>query len=89
LDHPTASGFSLLLHEPYHVTAVKEDVAVIILDILDLTTTLNASFVKNLELAGCELFAHQAALEFSLKKFFIDFLLSPDVLRGRLLLILI
>jgi hypothetical protein len=45
LDHPTAGGFPLLLHESHHVTAVKEDVAIIILDVLDLTTTLDASFV--------------------------------------------
>jgi hypothetical protein len=89
LDHPTAGRFSLLLHESHHITAVKEDVAIIILDVLDLTTTLNPSFVQNLELARCELFTHQAALKLSLKKFFIDFLLSPDVLRGRPLLVLV
>lgn len=40
LDHPSAGRFSLLFHEPHHVTAVKEDVAIIILDVLDLATTL-------------------------------------------------
>ena len=39
LDHPTAGGFSLLLHESHHVAAVKEDVAIIILYVLDLATT--------------------------------------------------
>jgi len=89
LDHPTAGRFSLLLHQSHHVTAVKEDVAIIILDVLDLATTLDASFVQNLELARCELFTHQASLKFPLKKFFIDLLLSPYVLRGRLLLVLV
>ena len=89
LNHPTAGGFSLLLHKSDHITAFKEDVAIIILDILNLATTLHASFVKNLELPRGELFTHQAALKFSLKKFFVDFLLSPDVLRCRLLLVLI